>query len=76
MEQFFTNRTRGTVIQDQATQANRFLRPGYCGSLKADFPLTVIRRKKTVLPETLRTVQLFCFGKVYLKIHRDTVRIK
>ena len=46
MGQFITNRTRGTVIQDGATQANRFLRPSYCGSVRTDFPLTVIGRKK------------------------------
>lgn len=76
MEQLITNRARGTVVQDQIIQANRFLRPGYCGSVRDDFPLTVIGRKNTALPEALRAIQFLFFGKVYLKTDKDTVRIK
>ena len=76
MEQLFTKRTRGTVIQDGITQANRFLRPSYCGSIRTDLPMIVIGKKRKALMETISTGQLFCVGKVYLKTHNGTTRIR
>ncbi|MHC4112923.1 MAG: hypothetical protein ACYSUY_17750 [Planctomycetota bacterium] len=76
MEQLITNRTRGMVIQDQTSQANKFLRPGYGGSIRTDLPMIVIGKKRKALMETISTGQLFCIGKVYLKTHKGMIRIR
>lgn len=76
MEQVITGRARGTVIQNRATPTNRFLRPGYCGSIRTDLPMIVIGKRRKALMEKISTGQLFCVGKVYLKTHDGMIRIR
>ena len=60
-------------------KTNCYLKPAWThnGSVKTDLPLTVIAkaRKKRIM-EMVRPGQLFCVGKVYVKTHNGTVRIK
>jgi hypothetical protein len=60
-------------------KTNCYLRPAWThnGSVKTDLPLTVIARanKKRIM-EMVRPGQLVCVGKVYLKTHNGTVRIR
>jgi len=58
---------------------NCYLKPAWThnGSIRTDLPLIVVTkasRKKLV--ETLNPGQLFCVGKVYMKTHNGTIRIK
>jgi len=60
-------------------KTNCYLRPAWThnGSVKTDLPLTVIAKagKKRIM-KMVRPGQLFCVGKVYLKTHNGTVRIR
>ena len=58
---------------------NCYLRPArtHNGSVRTDLPLTVIgKADKKKFMEMVRPGQLFCVGKVYVKTHDGTVRIK
>jgi len=60
-------------------ETNRYLKPAWThnGSIRTDLPLTVVAKaNKRKLTETIRPGQLFCVGKVYLRTHNGTVRIK
>ena len=46
------------------------------GSVRTDLPLTVIGKKRRKIVEALGAGQLFCIGKVYLKTHNGSVRIR
>jgi hypothetical protein len=66
-------RLKGHRIMGQ----NCFLKPAstHNSSIRTDLPLTVVRRKKRKLIEKIRTGQLLCVGKVYLKTHNGIIRI-
>jgi len=57
---------------------NHYLKPAWThnGSVKTDLPLTVIAKKKRKLIDALGAGQLFCVGKVYLRTHNGSVRLK
>lgn len=73
-----TRRKLHSQRQSQKVETNCCLKPSWMnnGSVKTDLPLTVIGKKKRRLIETICTGQLFCVGKVYLKTHEGTVRIR
>lgn len=59
--------------------ANGYLKPAWThnGSIRTDLPLTVIRKKRRKLIETVGPGQLFCVGEVYLKTNNGSfIRIK
>ena len=60
-------------------KTNHYLKPAWThnGSIRTDLPLTVIGRvgKKKIM-EMVRPGQLLCVGKVYLRTHNGTVRIR
>jgi len=64
--------------QSQEAKTNCYLKPAweYNGSIKSDLPLKVIGRRRKKVIETMGTGQLFCIGKVYLKTHNGTIRIR
>jgi len=56
-----------------------YLKPAWThnGSIRTDLPLTVVAKaSRRKLAETLSPGQLFCVGKVYMKTHKGTIRIK
>lgn len=57
---------------------NYYIKPAstHNGSVRTDLPLTVIGKKRRKLIEALGAGQLFCIGKVYLKTHNGSVRIR
>ncbi len=60
-------------------EANFYLKPAWTrnGCVRTDLPLTVVAKahiKK--LAKTVRPGQLFCVGKVYLRTHNGSIRIK
>jgi hypothetical protein len=58
---------------------NCYLKPAWThnGSVRTDLPLAVIAKAgRRKLAEKLSQGQLFCVGKVYIKTHNGTVRIK
>ncbi|MHC4174986.1 MAG: hypothetical protein ACYTBX_03665 [Planctomycetota bacterium] len=60
-------------------KTNSYLKPAWThnGSVRTDLPLTVIRKaSKKKIMEMVRPGQLFCVGKVYIKTHNGTVRIR
>ncbi len=60
-------------------ETNRYLKPSWThnGSVRTDLPLTVIAKaNKKKMTQTVRPGQLFCVGKVYLKTHNGSIRIK
>jgi hypothetical protein len=60
-------------------ETNRYLKPAWThnGSVRTDLPLTVVAKAdKRKLTETIRPGQLFCVGKVYLRTHDGSIRIK
>ena len=60
-------------------ETNRYLKPAWThnGSVRTDLPLTVVGKlTKRKLTETVRPGQLFCVGKVYLRTHNGSIRIK
>jgi hypothetical protein len=60
-------------------EANRYLKPAWThnGAVRTDLPLTVVAKANIKkLTETLRPGQLFCVGKVYLRTHNGSIRIK
>ena len=60
-------------------KTNCYLKPTWThnGSVRTDLPLTVVAKaSKRKLAEMVSTGQLFCVGKVYIKTHNGTVRIK
>ena len=76
MEQIISNKKIGTARADKTRKKNCFLGPTYCGSIRTDLPLTVVRKKQKKLIEMVSTGQLFCVGKVYLKTHNGMIRIR
>jgi len=59
--------------------ANSYIKPAWThnGCVRTDLPLTVVAKahiKK--LAKTVRPGQLFCVGKVYLRTHNGSIRIK
>ena len=60
-------------------KTNHYLKPAWThnGSIRTDLPLTVIGRvgKKKIM-EMVRPGQLLCVGKVYIRTHKRTVRIR
>jgi len=60
-------------------KTNCYLKPAWMhnGSIRTDLPLTVIEKadKRKIL-EKIMPGQLVCVGKVYLKTHNGTVRIR
>jgi len=60
-------------------ETNRYLKPAWThnGSVRTDLPLTVVAKvNKRKFTETVRPGQLFCVGKVYLRTHNGSIRIK
>jgi hypothetical protein len=60
-------------------ETNRYLKPAWThnGSVRTDLPLTVVAKANIKkLTETVRPGQLFCVGKVYLRTHHGSIRIK
>jgi len=60
-------------------KTNCYLKPAWThnGSVRTDLPLTVIGKAgKKKLTEMVRPGQLFCVGKVYVKTHNGTIRIR
>jgi len=60
-------------------EMNRYLKPAwiYNGSVRTDLPLTVIAKAdRKRVKQAVRPGQLFCVGKVYLKTHDGSIRIK
>ena len=60
-------------------KTNCYLRPAWThnGSVKTDLPLTVIAKaSKKRFMEMATPGQLVCVGKVYVKTHNGTVRIR
>lgn len=60
-------------------ETNYYIKPAWTrnGSIRTDLPLAVfgkLARKK--LTEAVRPGQLFCVGKVYLRTHNGSIRIK
>ena len=60
-------------------KTNHYLKPAWThnSSIRTDLPLTIIGRvgKKKIM-EMVRPGQLLCVGKVYLRTHNGTVRIR
>jgi len=60
-------------------KTNCYLRPAWThnGSIRTDLPLTVVAKpSKKKIMEMIMPGQLVCVGKVYLKTHNGTVRIR
>lgn len=60
-------------------ETNRYLKPAltHNGSVRTDLPLMVVTKAdKKKVKQTVRPGQLFCVGKVYLKTHNGSIRIK
>ncbi|NQT00884.1 MAG: hypothetical protein HQ580_02565 [Planctomycetes bacterium] len=60
-------------------KTNSYVRPAWMhnGSVRTDLPLTVVAKaSKRKLTEAVRPGQLFCVGKVYLRTHNGSIRIK
>jgi len=60
-------------------ETNRYLKPAWThnGSVRTDLPLTVVAKaNKRKLAEAIHPGQLFCVGKVYLRTHNGSIRIK
>jgi len=60
-------------------QANCYLKPAWSrnGSIRTDLPLMVVQKaRKREIRKIIQPGQLFCVGKVYLKMHNRVVRIK
>jgi len=60
-------------------ETNRYLKPArtHNGSVITDLPLMVVAKANIKkLTETVRPGQLFCVGKVYLRTHNGSIRIK
>jgi len=60
-------------------KTNCYLKPAWThnSSVRTDLPLTVIGKAgKKKFMEMVRPGQLFCVGKVYVKTHNGTVRIR
>ena len=60
-------------------ETNRYLKPAWThnGTVRTDLPFTVVTRlSKKKVARTVRPGQLFCVGKVYLKTHNGSIRIK
>jgi len=57
---------------------NHYIKPAWThnGSVKTDLPLTVIVKKQRKIIDALGAGQLFCVGKVYLRTHNGSVRIR
>ena len=57
---------------------NHYLKPAWThnGSIRTDLPLTVIGKKKRKLIEAFDASQLFYIGKVYIRTHNGSVRIR
>ena len=64
--------------QSQEAKTSCYLKPAWAhnGSIRSDLPLTVIGKRRKKVIETIGTGQLFCIGKVYLKTHNGTIRIR
>ena len=60
-------------------ETNRYLKPAWThnGSVRTDLPLTVVAKanKKKVV-RIVQPGQLFCVGKVYLRTHNGSIRLK
>jgi hypothetical protein len=60
-------------------ETNCYMKPAWThnGSVRTDLPLTVVAKANIKrLTETVRPGQLFCVGKVYLRTHNGSIRIK
>jgi len=60
-------------------ETNRYLKPAWThnGSVRTDLPLTIVAKAdKRKLTEAIRPGQLFCVGKVYLRTHDGSIRIR
>ena len=60
-------------------ETNRFLKPAWThnGAVRTDLPLMVVAKANIKrLTETVSPGQLFCVGKVYLRTHNGSIRIK
>ncbi len=60
-------------------ETNRYLKPAWThnGSVRTDLPLTVVAKaNKKKVKQTIHPGQLFCVGKLYLKTHNGSIRIK
>ena len=57
---------------------NCFLRPAttHNGSVRTDLPVVVIGKKRRKTVQSVRSGQLLCVGKVYLKTDRALIRLK
>ena len=60
-------------------ETKRYLKPAWVhnGSVRTDLPLTVVAKANIKkLTEIVRPGQLFCVGKVYLRTHNGSIRIR
>ena len=60
-------------------ETNRYLKPAWThnGTVRTDLPFAVVTKlSKRKVAKTVRPGQLFCVGKVYLKTHNGSIRIK
>jgi hypothetical protein len=60
-------------------ETNKYLKPAWThnGSVRTDLPLMVVAKANIKkLAEVVRPGQLFCVGKVYLRTHNGSIRIK
>jgi hypothetical protein len=60
-------------------ETNRYLKSAWThnGTVRTDLPFTVVAKlDKKKVAQTIRPGQLFCVGKVYLKTHNGSIRIK
>lgn len=76
MRQIISNKKTDIGRGSITTQGGCFLKPAYCGSIRTGLPLTVIPKKDRRLVGTMSIGQLFCVGRVYLKTHNGTIRIR
>ena len=60
-------------------ETNCYLKPArtHNGSVRTDLPLTVVvKANKKKIAKTVRSDQLLCVGKVYLRTHDGSIRIR
>ncbi len=58
---------------------NSYIKPAWThnGSVRTDLPLTVVAKaNKRKFTKAVHPGQLFCVGKVYLRTHNGSIRIK
>ena len=60
-------------------ETNKYLKPAWThnGSVRTDLPLTIVAKaNKKIITKTVHPGQLFCVGKVYLRTHNGSIRVR